>query len=138
MKEIPDNRIAELARQKREGQSYNEIRAMLKEEGLSEEEISGTIRRVDERVLQDEMTGGSLVRARRWYFTGVAIAAAGLVLTFLHSRGYILTTLPRIIVYLPFFAGILIMFFGRRLQRRGPAPFEKGEGRIKRKRPFKG
>lgn len=118
MKEIPGSRIEEFARQKREGQSYGEIRTRLSEEGLTEEEIRKTIRRVDEKVLKEEMSGDSVVRARRWYFTGVVVAAVGLVLTFLYSRGYILTTWPRLVVYLPFFAGILIMFYGRRLQRR--------------------
>lgn len=138
MNEIPEHRIKELARQKREGQSYSEIRSILKEEGLNEEEISGTIRRVDEKVLQEEMTEGSLARAKRWYFTGVAIAAAGLVITFLYSRGTLLTGLPRIVIYLPFFIGILVMFFGRRMQRRGTDTIDKGESRIRRKRPFKG
>jgi hypothetical protein len=138
VKEIPENRIEVLVRQKREGRSYNDIRTRLKEEGLTEEEISRTIRQVDEKVLQAEMAEGSIARGRRWYYTGVAIAAAGLVLTFLHSRGYMLTGMPRGVVYLPFFAGILIMFIGRRMQRIGAEPLKKGQGRIQRKRPFKG
>jgi hypothetical protein len=117
VKEIPENRLEELVRQKREGKSYSEIRAMLREEGMDEKEIGQVIRRVDERVLQKEISAGTMSRGKRLYITGVVIAAAGLLLTFLNSRGYWLTTLPRLVVYLPFFTGIILMFYGRRLQK---------------------
>jgi hypothetical protein len=41
------------------------------------------------------------------------------------------------VVYAPFIAGILLMFYGRMMQRRQPEKKKEGTGAIRRKRPFK-
>jgi len=137
MEKLSDSDIEELIQQKLEGKSYTQIRSQLAEKGLSDEEIKSTIREVDERVLRAEVEGGARERARSWYRIGLAIAVVGLLLTIGINAGWMLKSTPRWIIYSPFFVGILLMYYGRRLQQRKSDPFDNGPGRIRKKRPYK-
>ena len=137
MDKLPESIIQELVEQKLSGVSYSEIRSRLGERGLSEEEIRKTIRQIDEKVLQAEIGEKHRVKTRQWYFTGLFLAVVGLILTIGANRGLILENRPKWIVYIPFFSGILLMFYGRMSQRKQPELFEKGPGRIRKRRPFK-
>jgi hypothetical protein len=132
-----DERIEELAREKLEGKSYSEIRTALSEEGLSENEISQLIRKVDERVLEETVRSGSKTPFRQWYNAGLVLALAGLALSVVFNAGLILRNFPAMAVYSPFLAGILLMFYARMMQRRGAGRSEKGTGAIRKKRPYK-
>jgi hypothetical protein len=134
---LPEEQIEELIRQKLEGTSYSEIRVKLAEQGLSLEEIRSVIRRMDEKVLQAEVEGGSRLRARSWYRIGLGIAVIGLLLTVGNNSGVLLEDLPRWLVYAPFFIGILMMFYGRMLQRRQSDPLNQKFSKIRSKRPYK-
>jgi hypothetical protein len=138
MDKLPDGSIEAYARRKLEGESYTSIRKELAGSGLTGEEINETVRLIDKKVLQAEVYQGNISRSRQWYSIGLTLAIVGLLLTFGSSRGYILTGIPKIVVYSPFFAGILIMFYARMLRRRQQDPLDSRESRIKRKRPFKG
>lgn len=137
MKEFSKDRLEELSVQKLEGRSYSEIRADLAANGLNSEEISKVIRQVDEIVLKAETEMKHSAKARQWHRAGLVLAVAGLLLSIAFNAGYILTGFPAWIVYSPFFAGILLMFYGRMQQRKQPGPYQKGPGRIRRKRPYK-
>ncbi|MEN8204124.1 MAG: hypothetical protein ABFS28_16115 [Bacteroidota bacterium] len=137
MSEFSMEEIEELSRQKLEGKSYSEIRADLAGSGLSPEEISKIIRQVDEKVLKAETKMKHAVKSRQWYRGGLALAVTGLLISVAFNAGYILTGFPPWLVYLPFFAGILIMFYGRMQQRKQPELYKKGPGRIRSKRPYK-
>ena len=113
-----ENRIEELAREKMNGKSYSALREELSESGMSAEEINSLIRKVDERVLQDTATQGKPDRALQWYRFGLILAVAGLLISISYNAGIILKRLPAILVYSPFIAGILFMFYGRFLQRK--------------------
>jgi hypothetical protein len=137
MDPLQDSIIEELVQQKLEGKSYTEIRARLREEGLDEEGIRQAIRKIDEQVLEAEVNQRHIGRARQWYRVGFTLAVLGLVLTLSSNQGIILEDTPRWLVYAPFFAGIVLMFYGRMSQRRQQEIYQKGPGRIRRKRPFK-
>jgi hypothetical protein len=137
MEKLSESYIEELVEQKLNGVSYTQIRSRLAEKGLSDEEIRSTIREVDEMVLRAEIEVGARERARSWYWIGLAIAVVGLVLTIGINAGWMLKGTPRWIVYSPFFVGIFLMYYGRRLQQRKSDPFDKGPGRIRKRRPFK-
>ena len=137
MGKLPENIIEELVEQKLEGGSYSKIRLQLAERGHSEEEIKSIIREVDDRVLRAEIEDGARDRARSWNRIGLALAAVGLILTIGSNAGWILKGTPRWVVYSPFFAGILLMLYGRQLLQKRPDPFEKGPGRIRKRRPYK-
>jgi hypothetical protein len=137
MENLPDSDIQELVQRKLDGESYSQIRTDLAERGLKDEEIKDVIREVDEQVLQAETGQRAQDHARRWYLTGLVIAIAGLILSIAFNGGYILTHLPPWLVYCPFLAGIVIMFYGRMLQRRKPSSTKKGSDRIRSKRPYK-
>ncbi len=137
MDKLPESTIEELARQKLEGRSYTEIRAHLAESGLSEDEVSEVIKLIDEKVLKSEIEQGYRDRSRSWNRIGLILAIVGLLLTIGSNAGIILKGVPRLLVYGPFFAGILLMIYGRMLQRKQSDPFEKGPGRIRSKRPYK-
>jgi hypothetical protein len=132
-----DNRIEELARQKLEGRSYSEIRADLLASGLSGIEVSNLIRQVDEKVLEETVTGSRTDRAVQLYRVGLVIAIGGLILTILFNLGLIPVNLPALAVYAPFIAGILLMFYGRMQQRKQSPAQAKGPGPIRSRRPFK-
>lgn len=132
-----ENRIEELAREKKDGKSYSAIREELSESGMSAEEISSLIRRVDERVLQDTAKQGKPDRAQQWYRFGMILAVAGLLISISYNAGIILERLPALLVYSPFIAGILFMFYGRFLQRKESAPESPASGAIRKKRPYK-
>jgi hypothetical protein len=134
---LPESEIEELVREKLEGESYSKIRARLREQGLTEQEIRVTIRKIDEKVLDTEMNQRHLGSSRQWYRAGLFIAALGLGLAFGASRGIILGDVPKWIVYAPFFAGIAMMLYGRYAQKRPPGDDGRGPGPIRRKRPFK-
>ena len=136
MSTIPESRIEELVREKLDGKSYSEIREELSESGMSPEEIRAMIRQVDERVLNATSEQGSLDRAQQWYRIGLIVAVVGLLLTIAFNRGIILKTFPALLVYSPFIAGILIMFYGRRMQKKQHPTVEKGSGAIRKKRPY--
>ena len=129
--------IEKLAREKLEGKSYSEIRAELKESGMPQEEISLLIRQVDEKVLADAISEGKPNKAQQWYRGGMILAVAGLALSIAFNAGLFMRSLPPLVVYAPFFAGILVMFYGRLLQRRQPNKEKKGPSPIRNKRPYK-
>ncbi len=132
-----EKRIEELAREKLEGKSYSEIRTELGETGMSAEDINHLLRQVDERVLIDAVSEATPNKAQQWYRGGMIIAVVGLALSIAFNAGFILRNLPPIVIYAPFLAGILLMFYGRFLQRRPPAEEKKGLGPIRKKRPYK-
>jgi len=131
------SRIEELAREKMEGKSYSSIRNELAESGMNDGEISSLLRQVDERVLGETVKQGDRDRAQQWYRTGLILAVIGLILSIAYNAGIILAYLPAILIYSPFFAGILVMFYGRSLRKKQSASTENGTGAIRRKRPFK-
>ena len=138
--ELPESTIEELVQLKLDGESYSEIRSRLEKEGLGPEEVSKAIRIIDERVLEAEVSRKNRGKQRLWYRAGFALAVAGLLITVASNQGYLLANAPRWIVYSPFFAGILLMFYGRRAMRAQETPKairEKGPGRIRSKRPYK-
>jgi hypothetical protein len=137
MKEVSKDKIEELSWQKLEGKSYSEIRAELGASGMSAEEISKTIRQVDELVLKAETEMKQLGKARQWHRSGLVLAVVGLLISIGYNANYILTSFPAWLVYAPFFIGILLMFYGRMQQRKQPEIYTKGPGRIRRKRPYK-
>ena len=132
-----ENRIEELVREKMEGKSYSTIRKELLGSGMSDEEISNLIRQVDERVLSETVKQGGLGRAQQWYRIGLILAVIGLILSIAYNAEIILENLPALLIYSPFFVGILVMFYGRSLQKKQSVPIDKGTGAIRRKRPYK-
>ena len=132
-----ESRIEQLAREKMAGKSYSVIREELSGSGMSEEEISKLIRKVDERVLSETVNQVAPDRAQQWYRSGLVLAVVGLILTIAHNAGIILKNLPALLIYSPFIAGILVMFYGRFLQRRQSSPSDSGTGAIRGKRPYK-
>jgi len=132
-----DKLIEELAEEKLKGYSYSEIRAELKESGMKPDEISKLIRQVDEKVLAAAVSGTQPDKAKQWYRVGLILAIGGLALSIGFNAGLLLRNLPPLAVYIPFLAGILLMFYGRLLQRRKPAAEQKGPGPIRKKRPYK-
>jgi len=132
-----ESRIEELAREKMEGKSYSSIRNELSESGMSEMEVKDLIRQVDERVLSETMKQGDPNRAQQWYRIGLILAMIGLILTIAYNAGIIFENLPAVLMYSPFFVGILVMVYGRFLQRKRSTPSDPGTGAIRRKRPYK-
>ena len=101
-----------------EGKSYSSIRDELAESGMNDGEISSLIRQVDERVLGETVKQGDRDRAQQWYRTGLILAVIGLILSIAYNAGIILAYLPALLIYSPFFAGILVMFYGRSLRKK--------------------
>lgn len=134
---MSEDRIEELARLKLEGKSYSEIRAELAGGGMNEKELGQVIRQVDEIVLQTETKHKHTAKARQWHKAGLLLAVTGLLISIAFNAGYILTGFPPWLVYTPFFAGILLMFYGRKQQRKQPQLNQKSSGRIRSKRPYK-
>lgn len=132
-----ESRIEELAREKMEGKSYSSIRNELAESGMNDGEISSLIRQVDERVLGETVKQGDRDRAQQWYRTGLILAVIGLILSIVYNAGIILAYLPALLIYSPFFVGILVMFYGRSLRKKQSASTDNGTGAIRRKRPYK-
>lgn len=132
-----ENRIEELSREKIEGKSYSTIREELAASGMSDGEIRSLIRQVDERVLSETVKLGSLDRAEQWYRVGLILAVIGLILSIAYNAGIILENLPALLIYSPFFAGILVMFYGRFQRKKQSAPSDNGTGAIRRRRPYK-
>jgi len=134
---VSEERIQELVQEKMAGKSYSFIREELLASGMTGEEVSALIRQVDERVLNETIRQGGPDRAQQWYRLGLILAVLGLLLTIAYNAGIILKTLPALLVYSPFIAGILVMLYGRLLQRRQSTPADSGTGAIRRKRPYK-
>jgi hypothetical protein len=134
---VDESRLDELAREKLEGRSYSDIRNELSESGMTAEEISRLIRKVDEKVLGETVHQGLMDRAGQWYRAGLILAILGLVFSVLFNAGILLERLPAILVYTPFFAGIVVMIYGRYLQRKPSGPSRPSTGAIRRKRPYK-
>ncbi len=137
MSTIPERRIEKLAREKMDGKSYSSIREELSESGMSAEEISTLIRQVDEKVLSEITQQGARKRAQQWYRSGLILAVTGLILSIAYNTGIIFKNLPALVLYSPFFAGILVMIYGRAIQRKQSAPSDKGPGAIRKRRPYK-
>lgn len=137
MEDQKENRIEDLARQKLDGKSYNEIRSGLKESGLSQTEISKLIRQVDERVLEQELVGSKTDRANQIYGAGLALAIVGLLISIVFNIGILPVRLPALAAYTPFICGILLMFYGKLQKRKQMDVQPKGPGPIRRRRPFK-
>ncbi|MCK4879012.1 MAG: hypothetical protein KAS82_00080 [Bacteroidales bacterium] len=137
MSAIPENRIEGLAREKMAGKSYSTIREELSESGMSAEEISTLIRQVDEKVLSKITQQGARERAQQWYRSGLILAVTGLILSIAYNAGIIFENLPALVLYSPFFAGILVMIYGKAIQRKQSAPSDKGPGAIRKRRPYK-
>lgn len=132
-----ENRIEELAREKMAGKSYSTIREELAESGMPAEEISALIRQVDEQVLQETETQGNPNRAQQWYRFGLILAVIGLIISIAYNAGIILEFLPAVLIYSPFFVGILVMVYGRFLQRKQSSPEVSVSGAIRKRRPYK-
>ena len=132
-----ENQIEELAREKMDGKSYSIIREELAESGMSAEEISCLIRQVDEQVLRETAIQGQPNRAQQWYRFGLILAVIGLIISIAYNAGIILGMLPSMLIYSPFFLGILVMVYGRFLQRKLSSPEVSGSGAIRRRRPYK-
>ena len=137
MNKLTENALEELVLQKLEGKSYSVIRAQLSESGLSEEAVAHALKKIDKKVLQAEIKQGHREQSRSWNRIGLILSIVGLLLTIGSATGIILKGIPRMVVYSPFFAGILLMAYGKMLQRKTPDPFKKGPGRIRSKRPYK-
>ena len=137
MAEDTEERIKELAREKLDGKSYGEIRTGLLRSGLSPEEVSSLIRQVDEKVLEAATGKSTKDKARQWYRAGFVLAVAGLIISIAFNAGIIFEKLPALAVYSPFIAGILVMFYGRMMQRRQPRIRDTSQGPIRRRRPYK-
>ena len=137
MSGLSEERIEELYHQKLEGKSYSEIRAELSESGLKPEEIGAIIRKVDERVLKSETDHRHAAKATQFHRIGLILAIIGLLITMGFSFGIIQTSLPPWLVYSPFLAGIVMMFYGRMLQRKKSDPIYKTASKIRTKRPYK-
>lgn len=132
-----EHRIEELAREKMNGKSYSAIREELSESGMSAGEISRLIRKVDERVLQDTAALGKPDRGKQWYRFGLILAVAGLLISISYNAGILLERFPALLVYSPFFAGILFMFYGRFQLRKESTPESPATGAIRKRRPYK-
>ena len=137
MSEYTEEMMEELYHQKLEGKSYSEIRAELAATGLKPEEIRIIIRKVDERVLKSETENRHTAKAAQFHRVGLILAVCGLLITIGFNTGIIRTGLPPWLVYSPFLAGILMMFYGRMLQRKKSEPIYKAAGKIRTKRPYK-
>jgi len=129
--------IEELVRKKMAGTSYSTIRSELSESGLSAEEISSLIRKVDERVLEETTQQGRLGKGKQWYLAGLILAVAGLALSIAYKAGIIFNYLPALLIYSPFFTGLLVMLYGRSILRKQGAPDLKDPGAIRKRRPYK-
>ncbi|MEA3460604.1 MAG: hypothetical protein U9R49_01915 [Bacteroidota bacterium] len=132
-----ENRIEELAREKMAGKSYSAIRKELTESGMAAGEINDLIREVDERVLSETVKQGNTDRAQQWYRFGLILAVIGLILSIAYNAGILFENLPALLLYSPFFAGILVMVYGKYLQKKQSPPADPGTGAIRRKRPYK-
>lgn len=137
MSEFSMEELEALSRQKLEGKSYAEIRVELSESGLNQEEVRKVIRQVDEIVLKAETLQKHTEKTRQWNRAGLVLAVGGLIISIAYNAGFILSGWRPWIVYAPFIAGILLMFYGRMQGRKQPEPFKKGPGRIRSKRPYK-
>jgi hypothetical protein len=133
MVDLPEIRWEELAREKLEGKSYSEIRAELAGSGLTEEEVSRIIRKVDEIVLKAETGKKQQERSRLWYRAGLFLAVLGLIIAIAFNAGIILENLSALLVYSPFLAGILVMLAGKMMRRRQPGTHEGGPGPIRKR-----
>lgn len=130
-------RIEELSKQKLGGKSYTEIRTELKESGLSQQEISVLLKKVDEKVLKGAVSAGTPDKLGMLYKAGLVLAVTGLIISIAFNASIILQSFPPIAVYTPFVSGIVLMFYGRMMQRRPAEKKKEGSGAIRRKRPFK-
>ena len=137
MDPINESAIEEFARMKLEGESYAEIRARLIRSGISEDELKEVMRKIDERVLREATEQVNLERSRQWYLAGIIIAVAGLILAIGFNAGIILADSSRVLAYSPFFLGIVIMLYGKKLKQGKKGSAVKDPGRIRRKRPYK-
>jgi hypothetical protein len=137
MEENQQELIEKLIRDKLNGKSYSEIRKGLLEDGWGEEEVRELIRQVDEKVLEAAVKEGRPDRARQLNRAGLILAIAGLAVSIAFNAGLILQRLPAMVVYVPFFAGILLMFYTRITRVRGHGTRDRKPGPIRRKRPFK-
>ncbi len=137
MQKDADHRLEELTRAKLDGKTYSAIREELSASGMAEEEIGRLIRKVDERVLKETVEQGTLLRTQQWLRWGLILAVAGLLLTIAYRSGMILSQLPSMLIYAPFVAGILLMLYGRMLQKKIQSPTPRGPSPIRKKRPYK-
>ncbi len=137
MSHVSESKIEELAREKIEGKSYSTIREELSESGMTDSEISSLIRKVDELVLRQTVKQASPDRAQQWYRSGLVVAVIGLILSIAFNAGIVLKNLPAMVIYSPFFAGILMMAYGRYQQKKQSAPPDSGTGAIRSRRPYK-
>lgn len=137
MERISDSDLDKLVELKLNGESYAQIRKGLTGQGYTEEEVRSIIRKVDERVLRAELEQGVSEKAVSLYRAGLVVAIVGLLLTIGTNAGWILHHLPRWVVYGLFFVGILLMFYGRRMQNQQPGRGYQGPDRIRKKRPYK-
>ena len=137
MEENNQEMINRLAGEKLEGKSYSEIRARLRDQGLSTEEVRDLMRQVDEKVLEAAVKEGRPDRARQLNRAGLVLSIAGLAISIAFNAGLILQRLPAMAIYAPFFAGILLMFYARMTRGRGHGTRDRKPGPIRRKRPFK-
>lgn len=133
---LDEKRIGDLVEQKLEGRSYSEIREELKHEGFDEDKIREVIRKVDQLVLKEEAEGSRPDRTRQVYNGGLILAVAGLLVSVFFNLGMILQEWPALVVYSPFFLGILAMVVSKRMNRK-EKPASARSGAIRRQRPYK-
>ena len=92
---------------------------------------------MDEKVLEVAVKEGRPDRARQLNRAGLILAIAGLAVSIAFNAGLILQRLPAMAVYVPFFAGILLMFYTRMTRGKEHGTRDRKPGAIRRKRPFK-
>lgn len=132
-----ESRIEELAREKMAGKSYAVIRKELQESGMTGDEITTLIRQVDERVLRETIKQTGQKKAQQWYRLGMLLAVLGLMLSIAYNAGIVFRKFPALLIYSPFFAGILVMIYGRTMQKKQSGTTKRTPGAIRRRRPYK-
>jgi hypothetical protein len=137
VEEIKQEIIKRLVRDQLDGMSFSEIRKRLLEEGWSEEGVRDLIREVDKRVLEAAVNEGRQDKNRQINRIGLILAVAGLAISIGFNRGLILQRLPAVVVYTPFFLGILVMFYARMTRGRTMTNRDNRSGPIRKRRPFK-
>jgi positive regulator of sigma E activity len=104
---------------------------------MSDEEIRGLLRKVDDRVLAKIHHRDQSRKAVIWYFSGLVLAISGILLIVARNAGLFMTSRPSWILYPVFFAGIAFMIHARTLKRKTRMKTPHASGAIRRKRPFK-
>jgi hypothetical protein len=92
---------------------------------------------VDELVLSETIRQSGQGKAQQWYRFGMILAVIGLMLSIAYNAGIIFRNLPALMIYAPFFAGILVMIYGRTTQKKQSGKSNRAPGAIRKRRPYK-